>query len=135
MDLFSTLTEFNNIGLLVLRLGIAVSFLYHGLDKLKMWQMKPSEEMPASLLKQLRLLSIVEPLGAVALISGFLTQLAAIGFIIIMLGAINLKVTQMQKKFGEPGGWELDVVLLAGCVALCMTGAGAISLDAILFGI
>lgn len=135
MDLLSNITEFNNIGLLVLRLGIAISFLYHGLDKLKMWKMEPSEEMPATFLNQLRLLSIVEPLGAVALIGGFLTQLAAVGFIIIMLGAIHLKVTQMQKKFGEPGGWELDVVLLTGSVALFLTGAGSISLDAILFGI
>lgn len=47
MDLLSNITEFNNIGLLVLRLGIAISFLYHGLDKLKMWKMEPSEEMPA----------------------------------------------------------------------------------------
>lgn len=135
MDFLSNLTEFNNIGLLVLRLGIAISFLYHGLHKLKMWKMKPSVEMPATFLNQLRLLSIAEPLGAVALISGFLTQLAAVGFIIIMLGAINLKVTQMQKNFGEPGGWELDVVLLTGSVALFLAGAGTISLDAILFGI
>ncbi len=135
MDLLSNITEFNNIGLLVLRLGIAISFLYHGLDKLKMWKMEPSEEMPAPFLNQLRLLSIVEPLGALALIGGFLTQLAAVGFIIIMLGAIHLKVTQMQKKFGEPGGWELDVVLLTGSVALFLTGAGIISLDAMLFGI
>lgn len=135
MDLLSNITEFNNIGLLVLRFGIAISFLYHGLDKLKMWKMEPSEEMPATFLNQLRLLSIAEPLGALALIGGFLTQLAAFGFIIIMLGAIHLKVTQMQKKFGEPGGWELDVVLLAGSIALFLTGAGTISLDAMLFGI
>ncbi|MEX0773511.1 MAG: DoxX family protein [Balneolales bacterium] len=135
MDLLSNITEFNNIGLLILRVGIAVSFLYHGIDKLKMWKMEPSEEMPASMLKQLRLLSIVEPLGAVALVSGFLTQLAAIGFTIIMLGAINLKVGQMQKKFGEPGGWELDVVLMAGCIALVLTGAGTLSFDYALWGI
>lgn len=134
MDLLTNITEFNNIGLLVLRLGIAISFLYHGLDKLKMWKMEPSEEMPATFLNQLRLLSIVEPLGALALIGGFLTQLAAAGFIIIMLGAIHLKVTQMQKNFGEPGGWELDVVLLTGSVALFLTGAGTISLDAMRFG-
>ena len=135
MDLLSNITEFNNIGLLVLRLGIASSFLYHGIDKLKMWKMEPSEEMSATFLNQLRLLSIAEPLGAVALISGFLTQFASIGFIIIMLGAIHLKVTKMQKSFGEPGGWELDVVLLAGSIALLLTGAGTISFDAILFGV
>ncbi|MEX0661531.1 MAG: DoxX family protein [Balneolaceae bacterium] len=134
MDFFTLLSDYNNIGLLILRLGIATSFLYHGIDKLKMWKMEPSEEMPSSMLNILRLLSIVEPLGAIALIGGFLTELASIGFIIIMLGAINLKARQMKKKFGEPGGWELDVVLLAGCVTLVLTGAGTISVDHLLFG-
>lgn len=129
MDLFSNVPELNNYGLLILRLGIAASFLYHGIDKMKMWKMQPSAEMPSGMLKQLRLLSIVEPLGAVAFVIGFLTQFAAAGFIIIMLGAIHLKIFKMNKKFGEPGGWELDLVLLAGCILIFLTGAGTISID------
>lgn len=135
MDLLTSLTDLNNVGILILRIGITVSFLYHGIDKIKMWKMEPSEEMPASMLKQLRLLSVVEPLGAVAVLFGFLTQLAALGFVIIMIGAMNLKINQMKKSFAEPGGWELDVILLAGCLALILTGPGTISLDYLLWAI
>lgn len=135
MNFFLHITEYKDVGLLIIRLAIAASFLYHGLDKLKMWNMEPSDEMPESMLKQFRLLSIVEPLGAVALIGGFLTQLAAIGFIIIMLGALNFKINTMEAKFGEPGGWELDVVLLAGCILLVLAGPGAISLDHLFWAI
>lgn len=135
MDLLTSLSELNDVGILILRIGITVSFLYHGIDKLKMWKMEPSEEMPASMLKQLRLLSVVEPLGAVAVLFGFLTQLAALGFAIIMIGAMNFKINQMKKSFAEPGGWELDVVLLAGSLALVLIGPGTISLDYLLWGI
>ena len=135
MDLLMSLSELNDVGILILRVGVTVSFLYHGIDKIKMWKMKPSEEMPASMLKQLRLLSVVEPLGAVAVLFGFLTQLAALGFVIIMIGAMNLKINQMKKSFAEPGGWELDVILLAGCLALILTGPGTISLDYLLWPI
>jgi uncharacterized membrane protein YphA (DoxX/SURF4 family) len=97
--------------------------------------MAPSPQMPAGLLSTLRLLSIVEPLGAVAAFAGFLMQPAAAGFVIIMLGAIQLKAVQMHRRFGVDGGWELDLVLLTATLALVFLGAGAISLDRLLFGL
>ncbi len=100
-----------------------------------MWKMAPSAQMPASFLAQLRLLSIVEPLGALALFVGFLTQPAAAGFVIIMLGAIRLKAGKMQRKFSVDGGWELDFVFLSAALALIFLGAGAVSLDRVLFGL
>ena len=87
------------------------------------------------MLSLLRFLSVAEPLGAVALVTGFLTQLASAGFVIIMIGAIRLKAIQMHKKFSEAGGWELDFILLAGGIALFFVGAGQLSLDRLLFGI
>src|SRR5699024_11473118 len=135
MDLLTSLTNLNNVGILILRIGITVSFLYHGIDKIKMWKMEPSEEMPSSMLKQLRLLSVVEPLGAVAVLFGFLTQLAALGFAIIMIGSMNFKINQMKIRFAEPGGWELDVVLLDGSLALVLIGPGTISLDYLICGV
>jgi putative oxidoreductase len=91
--------------------------------------------MPASFLAQLKVLSIAEPLGALALFVGFLTQPAAAGMVIIMLGAIRLKAGKMQRKFSIDGGWELDFVLLAAALALIFLGAGAVSLDRLLFGL
>lgn len=133
MGFFAQLHHLSDWGLLALRLGVGVTFLVHGIQKQAMWKMQPSAQMPASLLSILRLLSIAEPLGGVAAITGFLTQLAAVGFIIIMLGAINLKARQMHKPFTGDGGWELDYGLLCAAIALGILGAGAISLDRVVF--
>ena len=124
--------EWTDVALLVLRIAIGASFLFHGLQKRSMWKMQPSKEMPAGMQNIFKLLSVVEPLGGVAIILGFLTQFAAIGFIIIMLGAINTKISQMKKKFGDPGGWEVDALLLAANIAILLMGAGQFSIDALL---
>ncbi len=87
------------------------------------------------MLSTLRLLSIVEPLGAVALLIGFLTQPAALGFAVIMVGAIQLKAGRMHKRFAGDGGWEFDFIILAAGIALVFLGAGGISLDRLLFGL
>lgn len=132
MGFFSHLHHLGSWGLLLLRLGVGVTFLVHGIQKRAMWKMQPSAQMPASLLSILRLLSIAEPLGGLAVITGLLTQLAALGFVIVMLGAINLKARQLHKAFTGDGGWELDYVLLSAAIALVFLGAGGISLDRVL---
>ena len=135
MGFFHTLHSLDNWALLILRIALAASFLIHGLEKWKMWKMKPSEQLPAPLIINFRILSIAEPVGAIALLFGFFTQIAAIGFAIIMIGAIDHKARRRQKKFGEPGGWELDAIILAAVLVLMTIGAGAISVDRILLGI
>jgi putative oxidoreductase len=135
MQVFAQLHTLTDWGLLVLRVGVGVTFLVHGIQKRAMWKMQPSAQMPAGLLTILRLLSIAEPLGGVAAITGLVTQLAAAGFVIVMLGAINLKARQLHKGFTGDGGWELDLVLLSGAIALVILGAGRISLDRMLLGL
>ena len=135
MRLLANLHQLSDWGLLALRIGVGMSFWVHGAAKRAMWKMAPSPQMPANFLSTLRLLSIVEPLGAVAAFAGFLMQAVAVGFVIIMLGAIRLKAVQMHRGFAVDGGWELDFVLLAAGLALVFLGAGAISLDRRLFGL
>jgi putative oxidoreductase len=135
MRFFAQLHQLSDWALVALRIGVGTSFWVHGINKRAMWKMAPSAQMPASFLAQLKLLSIVEPLGAVALFAGFLTQPAAAGMAIIMLGAIRLKAGKMQRKFSVDGGWELDFVLLAAALALIVLGAGAVSVDRLLFGL
>ena len=118
--------------LLALRLGVGVIFLVHGRQKLRMWKMQPSAQMPAGLLSLLRVLSIAEPLGGVAVITGLLTQVAGAGFVLVMLGAVRLKVTQMHKGFSGADGWEFEYVILAAALTLVFTGAGRIALDRVL---
>jgi putative oxidoreductase len=135
MRFFADLHQLSDWALVALRIGVGACFLVHGTMKRPMWKMAPSAQMPASFLATLKLLSIVEPLGALALFVGFLTQPAAAGFVIIMLGAIRLKALKMKKTFAGDGGWELDFVLLTAALALVFLGAGAVSLDRLLFGL
>jgi putative oxidoreductase len=138
MSFFSSLHASSDWGQLVLRLILAATFLAHGRTKWAMWKMQPSDKMPASMLNIMRLLSICEPLGAVALILGFLTQLSALGLTIIMLGAINFKVRKLKAPFAvtrDKPGWEFEMIILGGTVALFFSGAGAYALDRLWFGL
>jgi putative oxidoreductase len=135
MSFLATLHQGSDWALVVLRIGVGVTFLVQGVLKWPMWKAQPSPQLPASLLSIIRLLSIAEPLGGVAVLVGFLTQPAAAGFVIVMLGAIRLKAGQMKKAFSGDGGWELDFVLLAAAIALVILGAGALSLDHVLLGL
>lgn len=127
--MFSSLHRHSDWGLLALRLAIGVIFLYHGLTK---WQMDAASPI-------MTILKFAEPIGGLALILGVLTQLAALGFVIIMLGAIYMKASGFGQQpldilgsFAGQGGWEFDLVLLAGCVAVFLSGAGRMSLDALM---
>ena len=100
-----------------------------------MWRIQPSAQMPAGLQSLLRSLSIAEPLGGLATLVGLLTQAAAAGFMLVMLGAIRLKVLRMHKGFTGEGGREFELLLLVGAIALLFLGAGKFALDRLLFEI
>lgn len=131
MKLFSKLTRFSDWGLLALRIGIAVVFFAHGTFKWGVWGMEPSEQLPAWMLTILKILSIAEPLGAIAMLIGFWTPIASIGMGVLMLGVINMKITMMNVGFiGEQTtGWELDFIVLCAVVCVLFTGPGRISLE------
>ena len=135
MSFFAQLHQFSDFALLILRLALGTVFIVHGTHKRGLWKMQPSAQMPAGLLSMLRVLSIAEPLGAVATLTGLLTQAAAAGFVLVMLGAIRLKITAFHKGFSGDGGWEFDFLLLVGAIALLFLGAGRFALDRVLFGI
>jgi uncharacterized membrane protein YphA (DoxX/SURF4 family) len=135
MPFLFLLQDYSDVGNLILRLGLAAIFWTHGRAKKGTWKMQPSEQMPAPMLKIMRLLSVCEPLGAIAMVLGFLTQPAALGFAVIMLGAINMKRKMMKVPFVFPdmkAGWEFDFINLAAALALIFLGPGAYSLDRIL---
>ena len=115
-----------DFGLLILRVVLAVVFLYHGGAKLF------KKKIPASF----RALGMLEVLGGISILIGFLTELSSIGLAIIMLGAIYFKIFKWKISFysEKSTGWEFDLVLLAMALALFVFGPGNFSLD-FLFGI
>ncbi len=137
MEQLAQFHQFGDIALFILRVGIAAVFMVHGIWKIENGkQMAASMEMPGSGWFFTGL-GVAEFFGSLGLLSGFLTQIAAAGLATIMIGAIYLKAFKWNVKFTahDKTGWELDLVILAACVAIFILGAGKIALDNIIFGL
>src|SRR5258706_1640600 len=137
MPFFASLHQYSDVALLLLRLTLGTIFLLHGLPKRGLWSAQPSDRMPASMLRNLRILSIAEPAGALGLIFGFLTQLAALGLVIVMLVAITFLKTKAHRKFkleNSPWSW-FGFMLMMVALALAIMGAGKFALDRLVFGV
>jgi len=125
-----TYSTYQNSALLILRIITAAIFYVAAYFKFPFWSGAP-EGISPFLLFVTRLLSIAEPLGATAVLLGFLTRLAASGLIIILIGAIF--VTQFVYGIGfvtpTAPGWNMPLAVLGGCVILAAFGAGGWSID------
>ncbi len=74
-----------------------------------------------------RVLGIAEVAGGLGVALGVLTQLAAIGLILVMLGAIQRKIFVWRTGFwGKHGtdGWHYDLMLVLMCLVIATTGGG-----------
>jgi len=126
IDFFSSLQSYGDWGLLILRLAIGIIFVYHAKSK-----------VGGKMGGFLQFIGFCELAGGLAMIAGFLTQLAALGIGIIMLGAIYKKINEWHIPFWakDNTGWEYDFLILAACIALIFLGAGSMSVDARVFGL
>jgi putative oxidoreductase len=111
---------------LLLRLGLAAIFLYHGVDKVAnhAWGTNWNSQLPVAV--QLAV-AWGELLGGIAMLFGFLTRAAAVGLAIIMVGAIA--TVHWQYGFGAPTGWEHNFAVLILCAALVLVGGGQLAVD------
>jgi uncharacterized membrane protein YphA (DoxX/SURF4 family) len=110
----------------ILRLAIGAIFLFHGTQKWVFWSGVP-EGVPPFLGYIMLFLSIAEPLAGVALIAGYQTILAVLGLTAVMVGALVMKIVLYAQPFEA---WEMDLLLLAACVAVLIEGGGSIALEA-----
>ena len=115
--MLTQLSQYPDLGLLLLRLTIAVIFIYHALPKFKMknWMFG---------------VGIAEFFAALMLVSGIWIDLGALLLIIIMLGAIYHKRFKWNIPFSTQSntGWEFDFILLFAAIALTPPGGGNIGL-------
>jgi len=72
-------------------------------------------------------LGIGEVAGGLGVAFGVLTQLAAFGLIVVMLGAIQKKIFAWHTGFwGEKGsGWHYDLMLILMNLLIAFTDGGA----------
>jgi putative oxidoreductase len=126
-----------DVGLLLLRATVGLTMAAHGLQKLFGWFGGPGLRRLATGFESagLRpgplhaaLAGVAEAGGGVALATGFLTPLASTAITAVMVTAIG--TTHAPKGFFlSGGGYEYNLVLIAGASAPAFTGPGALSLD------
>ena len=126
-----------NAALLLLRLAIGTIFVAHGGQKLFVFGLDGVAGSFAGMgIPMAEILgpfvSFVEFLGGLALITGLLTRLAALGLVFNM--AVAILQVHLRNGFFNPGGIEFPMLLLAGSLGLVLAGAGRWSLDALIAG-
>ena len=127
--MFPQLTPFTDVALLLLRIMVGIVFLTSGW---KHFQDPEARSKDIGMSKGFTIfLGAAEIAGGLGLIFGFLAQLAAIGLILIMLGAIWKKIFVWQTGFwGKSGtnGWSYDTMLVVMNLVIVTTGGGNLSL-------
>jgi putative oxidoreductase len=127
---------------LILRVMLGIVFLPHGLQKTLGWFGGSGFSATMNMFENRMHIPVVfallaiaaEFLGAIGLLTGFLTRIAAFGIAVEMLVAV-IKVHRVNGFFmnwsgsqkGE--GIEYHLLVLAICAAVMITGAGSLSLD------
>jgi len=121
---FPQLVRFTDLGLLLLRLMVGVIFISSGWNDLKDPEAR-SKSIGMSTGFTI-FLGVAELAGGLGVIFGVLAQLAAIGLILVMLGAIQKKIFVWHTGFwGEKAsGWHYDVMLVVMNLVILFTGGG-----------
>ena len=123
--LFPGLLQFADLALLLLRLMVAAVFFSSGLSHFRdpVGRGKSIEMSPGFT----RLLGLAEMAGAFGVAFGVFIQPAAIGLILVMLGAIQKKIFVWHTGFwGKHGtdGWHYDLMLTLMCLVIATTAGG-----------
>ncbi len=130
-----------------IRMILGVGFIVHGWAK---WSRGPAAF--AELLKQAHvplplanawLVTLLEIFGGLALLLGAFVTIVSVPLILSMLGAMftvninydfsavkTIGLTPDGPKFGPPG-YEINLLYIAGLIALILGGAGPLSIDAL----
>jgi putative oxidoreductase len=121
---FPQLLPFRDVALLLLRLMVASIFFDSGMShardpvgRAESIGMSPSFT---------RFLGWAEMAAATGVATGVMVQVAALGLILIMLGAIQKKVFVWRTGFwgGRAYGWHYDLMLVVMNLVIMTTGGG-----------
>ena len=113
-------------GPLPIRILAGLTLMLHGLPKITdisgVQSFFPNIGLPPELAIPVALLEVI---GGFAILFGILTRIASGLFIIGMIGAVV--VAKLSKGF--VGGYELELLIMAICISLFITGPGRISIE------
>jgi putative oxidoreductase len=122
--MFAHLAHFTDYALVFLRLMVGLVFVDSGYNDLKTpGARSTSIGLPRGFII---FLGAAELLGGVAVIIGLLSQLASIGLILIMLGALQKKIFVWKTGFwGKDGlGWNYELMLTSMLLVILCTNGG-----------
>lgn len=130
--MFPQLAQFTDFGLLLLRLMVGVVFVSSG------WNHVKNSEARSKTIGMSKGFTIFlgagELAGGLGVAFGVLTQLAALGLILIMLGAIQKKIFVWHTGFwGEKSsGWHYDLIFVVMNLVIAFTNGGRLVLGSYL---
>ncbi len=109
-----------------IRAAIGVTFIVHSIKKFDpSWQgwlidmgLPPELQIP---------IALAEFLGGIFLLVGILNRITASILAVITLGAIFM-IRGIEEFFISKGGWEWDLMILAGELLIIVAGPGKISI-------
>ena len=118
------LLQFSDAALLFMRLLVGLVFITSG------WNHVKDAVARAKSIGQsvgfTRFLGLAEVAGGLGVAFGVLTQLAAVGLILIMLGSIQKKIFVWHTGFWgkHSDGWHYDLLFVAMNLVIATTGGG-----------
>jgi putative oxidoreductase len=122
--MFPQLARFTDLALLLLRLMVGLVFITSGYTHLR----NPDERSKSIGMSKAFtiLLGIAEVAGALGLAFGVLTQLAAFGLMLLMLGAIQKKIFAWHTGFwgDKTYGWHYDLMFILMNLVIASTDGG-----------
>ena len=122
--MFPQLLQYSDIPLLLLRIMVGVIFLSSG------WSHVKDPEGRGKSIGMSKgftaFLGLAELAGSLGIIFGVLTQLAAAGLILVMLGAIQKKIFVWHTGFWGKNneGWHYDLLLVVVNLMIIFTDGG-----------
>ena len=126
--LFPQLLQFGDLALLCLRLIVAVVFFDSGLEHVKD-PVKRGASIGLSP-RFTRMLGFASMAAALGVALGVFTQVAALGLMVISLGAIQKKLFVWHTGFwgDKTYGWHYDLMFFVANLVTVTTGGGALVL-------
>jgi putative oxidoreductase len=122
------LSQFNDFALLFMRLLVGWVFIWSGWSHVR----DPvARGKSIGLSPEItRFLGVAEVAGGLGVALGVLPQFAALGLILVMLGAIQKKIFVWHTGFWgkSSDGWHYDLLFVAMCLVIATTGGGRLVL-------
>jgi len=122
--MFPALSRFTDLGILLLRLMVGLVFVTSGYSHLKDPE---GRSKSIGMSKGFTVfLGLAEVAGGLGVAAGVLPQIAALGLILIMLGAIQKKMFVWHTGFwGEKSsGWHYDLIFVLMNLLIAFTDGG-----------